>query len=130
MKNKRGFTVMEAVVALAVIVLVSMTVLSIISSSIRSSVKNSYKQRAEIIACNVIEAHRFAKASGMSSEEFENSRLLDFAQANDADFEVGIDYGNIGESENWLSAKSYSITVTVWQGETELYSYTYNVEGE
>ena len=126
MKNKRGFTIMEAVVALAVIVLVSMTVLSIISSSIRSSVKNSYKQRAEIIACNVIEAHRFAKASGMSSVEFENSDLLDFAKYNDADFEVGI----VIDDKDWLSATSYSITVTVSRDGTELYSYTYNVGGE
>jgi len=112
MKNKRGFTILEAVIALAVIVIVSATVLTIMSSSIKTTVNSADRQRAETITRNVIEAYRFKQ---YTSDDDAFDELLTFAKANADGLDVNVADGGT------------SITVTVSQGETELYSYTYSL---
>lgn len=60
MKNKRGFTITEVIVSIAVILIVSVSALTIVTTSVSTSTKNDRRYRAEVAAMNEYEKVRYA----------------------------------------------------------------------
>lgn len=60
MKNKRGFTITEVIVSIAVILIVSVSALTIVTTSVSTSAKNERRYRAEVAAMNEYEKVRYA----------------------------------------------------------------------
>ncbi|MBO5737317.1 MAG: type II secretion system protein [Clostridia bacterium] len=56
--NKRGFTLAESVLALAIISIVSVSTLSLILSAQRSTISAAQKQQAQLYAADIISCYR------------------------------------------------------------------------
>jgi prepilin-type N-terminal cleavage/methylation domain-containing protein len=61
--NKRGFTLAEAVLALAVISITSVGVLSLVLFSQRSTVTATHKQQAQLYAADIINCYRVSSTT-------------------------------------------------------------------
>ncbi len=64
--NKRGFTLAESVLALAIITIVSVSTLSLILSAQRSTISAAQKQQAQLYAADIISCYRVST----SDEDF------------------------------------------------------------
>ena len=64
--NKRGFTLAESVLALAIITIVSVSTLSLILSAQRSTISAAQKQQAQLYAADIIACYRVST----SDEDF------------------------------------------------------------
>ena len=67
--NKKGMTILETVVALAVIGIISFAAIGFINSFSRLSVKTADENKATLFAENALECFKFAD----SADEFENA---------------------------------------------------------
>ena len=77
--NKRGFTLAESVLALAVIAITSVGVLSLVLSSHRATTAAAQKQQAQLYAADIISCYRVSE--------------------NDTDFEANIEFA-LGKTIN------------------------------
>ena len=59
--NKRGFTLAESVLALAIISIVSVSTLSLILSAQRSTISAAQKQQAQLYAADIISCYRVSE---------------------------------------------------------------------
>ena len=112
-KNKRnsGFSIMETVVALAIIVLVTVAALSVVMAAISARVKVNNYSEAQDFAHNALECFKVAD----DNAEFENN--LDFA---------GYERENLSEANSneytYVAENKFSadITANVTTGEFEI----------
>jgi prepilin-type N-terminal cleavage/methylation domain-containing protein len=64
--NKRGFTLAESVLALAVIAIASVGILSLILSAQRSTFSAMQKQQAQIYAADIISCYRVSNSTNFA----------------------------------------------------------------
>ncbi len=112
LKNKRGFTLVETVVALALILIVSATSLTLISSANNATQRALYNAKAQNFVADVVTVYRTAESRQQFDEIIsatENSIIASLAGGYTADI-------NIVGAE---------LTVTVKDGEKEIAKATY-----
>ena len=110
-KHKRGFTLAETVLALAVISITSVASLSLILASQRATISAAQKQQAQLAALDIVSCFRVSD----DYTDFENN--VHFALGKEISqnkIELGNDTIANGELEN------NTITVVVDYGEKEL----------
>lgn len=123
-KNKRGFSILEAIIAMSVIIIVSITALSIILSASRAAAKNSEWAEAAAKARNVVELYRYfggGTSNYAGGTEFDGS-INTFYQY----------FTELGYSDSVaINAMSPdSITVTAFYGDGEKFILTYPAQKE
>ena len=119
--NKRGFTLAESVLALAIISIVSVGTLSLILSAQRSTISAAQKQQAQLYAADIISCYRVSKND------------TDFAS--NVNFALGkpIDDNTIALSDDLTAhidqeGKTLKVTVKNGQG-SELSTLTFTKRG-
>lgn len=115
--NKRGFTLAESVLALAVIAIASVGILSLILSAQRSTFSAMQKQQAQIYAADIISCYRVSNSTNF---------------ADNVEFALGLDSwdGNRpitldGDLVANITIENNTLTVQILNGEKELTSQSF-----
>ena len=82
--NKYGFSLMESVLALAVISISSVGILSLVLSAQRATINAAQKQQAQLYAMDIINCYRVSN----STETFQQN----MAWALDGDYEANLEF--------------------------------------
>ena len=117
--NKRGFTLAESVLALAVIAIASVGILSLILSAQRSTFSAMQKQQAQIYAADIISCYR-ADGDFNQNVEFALGKTID------EDGKITIN----GDLVANIKIENKTITVQIVNGEKELFSQSFTKGGE
>lgn len=107
MKNKRGFTITEVIVSIAVILIVSVSALTIVTTSVSTSAKNDRRYRAEVAAMNEYEKVRYANydmdvynSLKANEQSYYSSVYSDLAETYDSDdFVVSVNIVSVADVE-------------------------------
>ena len=117
--NKRGFSLAESVIALAVIAIASVGILSLILSAQRSTFSAMQKQQAQIYAADIISCYR-ADGDFNQNVEFalglEKDALKDYTWLESK--QITLD----GDLVANIKIENKTITVQIVNGEKELFS--------
>lgn len=109
-KHKRGFTLAESVLALAVISITSVGTLSLILSAQRSTLSATQKQQAQLYAADIISCYRVSA----NNTDFANN--VNFAlDINDFTLDKNIDLQ--GDLRLNASVENSTLTVIVHNGD-------------
>ena len=122
--NKRGFSLAESVLALAVIAIASVGILSLVLSAQRSTFSAMQKQQAQIYAADIISCYR---ADGDFNQNVEFALgITDFALNTDISLDSELKL-NVAVDET-----SKTVTVIVHKGDINnpLIEQTFTKEGE
>ena len=131
-KNKRGFSILEAIIAMSVIIIVSITALSIILSASRAAAKNNEWAEAAAKARNVVELYRYF---GGGTSKYAGGTEFDGSINTFYQYFTELGYGDsvaiTDEDGNEIEAMSgKSITVTAFYGDGEKFILTYPAQKE
>ena len=123
--NKRGFTLAESVLALAIISIVSVGTLTLILSAQKSTISAAQKQQAQLYAADIISCYRVSKNDtdfasnvnfALGGKTIDNNTI---ALSNDLTAHINIDQ----------EGKTIKVTVTNGQG-SELSALTFTKGGD
>jgi|GEM_PF-1662914 type II secretory pathway pseudopilin PulG len=118
-KNKRGFSILEAIIAMSVIIIVSITALSIILSASRAAAKNNEWAEAAAKARNVVELYRYF---GGGTSNYAGGEAFDGSINTFYQYFTELRYG---DSVAITDMDGDSITVTAFYGDGEKFILTY-----
>lgn len=123
-KSKGGFTILEVIVAMAIIAVVTATGASIMASAQKSMAKSQKSVLAANDIANITECFKYTVCEGVGIGDFENAVVFTFGTAFSPDGSEGNVYT--------LSRDGYVITVTVTITETEktVYSVAKDSDGK
>lgn len=113
--NKRGFTLAETVIALAVISVSSVGLLSLVLSSQRATVNAAHKQQAQLYAVDIVNCYR---VDGNFTENVAFALGLESISTIEK-----FDIKNGFRAETKI--KNNTLTVTIFKGEKELSSLSF-----
>ena len=105
--NKRGFSLAESVLALAVISISSVGILSLVISTQRATINAAQKQQAQLYAMDIINCYRVSN----STKTFQEN--MDWAL--DGDYEANLEF----------SEDKKTLTVTISKDGKDLSSFSF-----
>ena len=129
-KSKGGFTILEVVIAMAIIAIVTATAASIMTSAQKSMARSQKSVLAANDIANITECFKYTVCEGCSVDDFE-----DFEKA--VEFAFGLASGGFTPTTDGdykfiyeLTRDGYVITVTVTITETEQTVYSVAKDGD
>lgn len=117
-KNKKGFTLVEAVIALTAIIIVSMATMTIVLHSISARHTEMNKREALNFAENVWECFKAAESRAESEEEFREQFLKFVRFAENAELEE-IDSVPGAATAYTYTSKNFIVGITVQYSKTD-----------
>ena len=105
--NKRGFTLAESVLALAVISIVSVGMLSLVLSAQKSTISAAQKQQAQLYAADIIACYRVS-----DDDTFHNNVKFALGKDIDADNTIALD-GDLTAALLTQDGETKTLTVEV-----------------
>ena len=124
--NKRGFTLAESVLALAVIAITSVGTLSLILSAQKATISAAQKQQAQLYAADIIACYR------VSENETALQQNIKFALGME-DEETALDLSNIPLNKDMtanVNVEDKTLTVTIMNDGKDLTTLTFTKGGE
>ena len=119
--NKRGFTLAESVLALAVIAITSVGTLSLILSAQKATISAAQKQQAQLYAADIIACYR------VSENETALQQNIKFALGME-DEETALDLSNIPLNKDMtanVNVEDKTLTVTITNDGKDLTTLTF-----
>lgn len=131
-RSKRGFTILEVVIAMAIIAIVTATAASIMTSAQKSMARSQKSVLAANDIANITECFKYTVCKSGSIDDFEKV-VVDFEQA--VVFALGAEQGEFTLTDGVydvyeLTRDGYVITVTVTTTETEQTVYSVAKDGD
>lgn len=112
--KKRGFTLAESVLALAVISIVSVSALTLIISAQKSTISAAQKQQAQLFAADIIACYRVSDAT-VGNSFADNVKFATGKEiSNDNTIELD------GNLTAYLTTQNETLTVTIKTGDKPL----------
>lgn len=130
-RSKRGFTILEVVIAMAIIAIVTATAASIITSAQKSMAKSQKSVLAANDIANITECFKYTVGEGELIDEVGEGELIDeFEQA--VVFALGAEHGEFTLTDGVyeLGRDGYVITVIVTITRTEQTVYSVAKDGD
>lgn len=126
MKNKKGFSITEVVIAMVIVTVVSISALSVVLGSVNTKAAAVNRTKAQDFAANALECYK-ATSSPYDFYPYLIEIYPDATQSGDGTEQVYRYTGTDWEAEMRVSANEFKITVTDDDGD-EIISLSYSRE--